>query len=591
MKPLIELAEWSKKKADFECNCGNIINTTYKVGILRHNCGECWKKNLHVGSRIRELVLLDDIKNHKKSDKVRWQCSCGQIKNIAIKSVLNGLTSSCGCKQIKANIGSCDYRKPLLIDLKELYNTKFHSLTIIDERSLCLHKGSETIVKVECDCGRIKNIKLGSVTRGYTKSCGECSYISYNKDTIFGSLKLLNTINIGSQSNQIIECLCKCGNTIKVRADHLLNNKTTSCGKCAEVMHKWWTTKSPIKPPCIISDSNEKYPLSHLISYFLNSKLEPTHGVNTLNKEIKMMCLYCNNIFKSRLTWIYHSKICSCGCISNRISKLNYAIKSWFPEAELEYKIGNFSFDVKIDKLLIECHGLRYHSNALKDTRVTRSIDRAKMQIAKNNGYSYIMIYEDEINNNGQLVKKYLEHKLHRKTSIGVKIRPQKLLLKRIEHIKASEFLNEYHYIGACSAKYHFGAYYDNELIAVMSFSNPSRQNIHGIEMKRYAVNNNYTICGLASWMLRNILNKHNINKPIVSYSDNRLHDGKLYEKLGFVKVGQTKQDYYWVKNNKRYHKSALRKPLNCDTTESELRTSQGYYRIYDLGKTKWVLF
>jgi hypothetical protein len=59
---------------------------------------------------------------------------------------------------------------------------------------------------------------------------------------------------------------------------------------------------------------------------------------------------------------------------------------------------------------------------------------------------------------------------------------------------------------------------------------------------------------------------------------------------VGFVYDGDVTLDYYWVKSNKRYHKSALRKPEGCEMTETQLRTSERYKKIWDLGKKRWVL-
>jgi hypothetical protein len=55
---------------------------------------------------------------------------------------------------------------------------------------------------------------------------------------------------------------------------------------------------------------------------------------------------------------------------------------------------------------------------------------------------------------------------------------------------------------------------------------------------------------------------------------------------------GEVCQSYYWVKNLNRYHKSGLRKKkseLKSNKTEYELREEQGFSRIWDLGKKRWV--
>jgi hypothetical protein len=76
-----------------------------------------------------------------------------------------------------------------------------------------------------------------------------------------------------------------------------------------------------------------------------------------------------------------------------------------------------------------------------------------------------------------------------------------------------------------------------------------------------------------------------------VSFSDNRLFSGAVYEKIGFKFDGKIRPDYYWCMNQKRFHKSGLRKKHGESVTESVLRQSQGYRKIWDLGKSRWVFY
>ena len=83
-----------------------------------------------------------------------------------------------------------------------------------------------------------------------------------------------------------------------------------------------------------------------------------------------------------------------------------------------------------------------------------------------------------------------------------------------------------------------------------------------------------------------------NSPKSIVSFSDNRLFSGKVYDAIGFTMDGSVKPDYYWIKGMHRHHKSGLRKKgleRNSGLTETQLREAQGYRKIWDLGKTRWV--
>lgn len=576
MTPLIVRKRHSHVKTEFICECGRRIFTTYRVGIKRKTCGECWKNNIFVGKRIRWLTLLESVEDKNKSNKVSWKCRCGIIKKIAIKSVLSGLTSSCGCKQISGNIGNCDNR-PKTKCLSEYYGKEYGGLKIIDDRKVPIRERAELRIKTQCVCGRDHWLMLGNLIRNKPKNCGKCNNISIDVGQQYGKLTVLeNAEDVSQHSDHKLKCQCSCGNTHFVAIKHLRN--TNSCGRCSEIMDKWWNKKEPLSTNTrsIIN----KYDLSILQEYFQGSMLQPIHGVSTMNSPISMRCLYCNSIFSSRLSWIYGNKTKSCGCISNNVSRLSYIIKSWFPSAKLEFSLSGYKFDALIGDILVECHGLRYHSQF----RDSRKIDIKKRNIAINNNYRYMMFFEDEIKSGKP--KQLLKHKLG--ISKQEKIRTNKLSFRSIDIDISRPFLDKHHYIGSCGAKYHYGAYYNDLLVAVMLFSHPVRQNIDGVELKRFCIDPKYKIYGLGSWMFkRSLLN--GITPPIVSYSDNRLHSGDLYLAIGFRKESCVRSDYYWVKGSKRYNKSGLRKPSGCVMTEKELRESQGYSMIWDLGKTKWV--
>ena len=578
----VTLTKGSHVRIPFICNCGNVVETSYRIGINRKDCGECWKKELIVDHKIRMLTLLEDVSKVNKSHKALWRCDCGIEKRISIKSILNGLTSSCGCKQIKPGVGNCDKRKSEKINITK-FNT--NGIIILDDKSL--YSNDDDLINCKCKCGKEFKRKWNSIYFGNNKSCGKCSYIK-KSDIInkkYGNLKVIHTTleEYGPYSEEYVNCECSCGLTSKHRFKFLHLGQTKSCGKCAQIMDEWWKYKPPIAINGTISQEN-KYNINYLEEYFTGSKLRPLYSVSTTTEPIKFECLFCKSIFTTQLSWLYHNKTKSCGCLTNNTSRLSSIIKNWFETSELEFSIGKYSYDIKIGNFLIECHGLRYHSTELRDSR---KIDIKKRLTAINNGYDYLMFYEDELIKHPEKVKSFLENKFN--THSKIKLRPQQLTFKEVTKKETSDFLNTYHYIGSVSAKRYFASYYNNELIGVMLFSKPTRQNIHGIELTRYCVNNNYKVYGLGSWMLKKTL-ELGIDLPIVSYSDNRLHSGGLYQKLGFVEVGQVRQDYYWVKNNKRFHKSSLRKPKSCEITETELRESENYHKIWDLGKTKWVL-
>jgi hypothetical protein len=102
----------------------------------------------------------------------------------------------------------------------------------------------------------------------------------------------------------------------------------------------------------------------------------------------------------------------------------------------------------------------------------------------------------------------------------------------------------------------------------------------------------NIIIFGLWSYCWKRVSQKF-LHSTIISFSDNRLHSGNVYQKMGFVNDRDIPPDYYWYKNGKRHHKSTLRKTDKEKTTgltETQLRQQQGYRKLYDLGKKRWIV-
>jgi predicted acetyltransferase len=85
----------------------------------------------------------------------------------------------------------------------------------------------------------------------------------------------------------------------------------------------------------------------------------------------------------------------------------------------------------------------------------------------------------------------------------------------------------------------------------------------------------------------------------VISYSDNRLFSGKMYEKLGFKLEHEVAPDYWYVtpgNNMERKHKSNFQKERlksmfeNYDEnlSESENCKNNSWYQVFDCGKKKW---
>jgi hypothetical protein len=98
-----------------------------------------------------------------------------------------------------------------------------------------------------------------------------------------------------------------------------------------------------------------------------------------------------------------------------------------------------------------------------------------------------------------------------------------------------------------------------------------------------------FRVHGIWSKILSIFIKNHE-SASIVTYSDNRLFTGGVYQKMNMFFDGEVKPDYDWIKGSKRFNKSHLRKHSESEISETTLRESQGYRKIWNHGRKRWIL-
>jgi len=114
-------------------------------------------------------------------------------------------------------------------------------------------------------------------------------------------------------------------------------------------------------------------------------------------------------------------------------------------------------------------------------------------------------------------------------------------------------------------------------------------------ELTRFCNLINCNVIGSASKLLNFFIKKYRPQK-IVSYSDVRLFNGELYNKLNFKKIHQSKPNYWYVIDDIRHNRFNYRKSIlvkhgfDKNKTEKEIMFERKIYRIYDCGNIRWEL-
>lgn len=245
--------------------------------------------------------------------------------------------------------------------------------------------------------------------------------------------------------------------------------------------------------------------------------------------------------------------------------------------------IKPFELDIYIPekKLAIEYCGLHWHGEIIKGVAASKS-HYNKFNKCREANIRLITIWSSEWDTRKEIIKAYLKNILG--FFDGMKLSAQKCKIKAVHKNAALKFLESNHIQGFCSGR-NIGLYYNDLLVAVLVY----KVNKNGIEICRYAADINTHVRGGFSRLVSNLPK----DKNIYTFSDNRLSNGNLYQKTGFVKEKEVKPSYWYFgkfSNGPLIHKFRLRRASKDDTsTEKERAMAQKLDRIWDCGLIKWV--
>lgn len=255
----------------------------------------------------------------------------------------------------------------------------------------------------------------------------------------------------------------------------------------------------------------------------------------------------------------------------------------------------NLELDILIPSknIAIEYHGLYWHSSKMNYDKYKH---RKKYDQCRTKGIRLIQIFEDEWLNKPELIKAKLLHILG--IEPDKKVFARKTQIDTISSSEANKFLEQYHSQGSSQAVKNLGLYYQEELIAVMTFCKP-RKILNQIseegtwELLRYATQSGIHVIGGASKLLSHFVKNMNPNK-IISWADLRWTDpdNNVYLALGFTLERESKVGVFFTNCAERKHRWGFRRPngLNQSISTKDYWESKGWFTITDAGQLKYSL-
>lgn len=234
--------------------------------------------------------------------------------------------------------------------------------------------------------------------------------------------------------------------------------------------------------------------------------------------------------------------------------------------------------------LCFEYNGSYWHSEHKVEENYhlnkTIQVEQLDFQLIHINEYAWI--------NKRQIV----ESRIRSLLGLTAKIFARKCTVQKIKYPK--QFLDANHLQGrGVPTGINYGLYYENMLVATMTFSKSRYRREYQYELIRYCSILNTTIIGGASKLLRAFERDYQPTS-IVSYANRDYSQGNLYQQLGFVCVDTTKPGYTYNKRGQElqlsrynFQKAKLEAVLdnyNSQLTELENMHNNNYYRVYDSG-------
>lgn len=334
------------------------------------------------------------------------------------------------------------------------------------------------------------------------------------------------------------------------------------------------------------------------------NNLDKRYILLNYGKELSLHCNHCNKDFSVSL--LNYQKRNRCGKIicticnplqentSSGENELFEYIQSIYNNGEIikndRSVLSGLELDIYLPELnlAIEYNGLFWHSSF----KVNSNYHYIKSIRCKEKGIHLIHVFEDDWIHKTDIVKSVIKNFIN--NSSNEKFFARKLICKKITNQSlVSWFLTDNHLLGA----FHittvvYGLYDQDQLISLMSFKELVKDS-GDYELQRYAIKKNVTVIGGANKLLSHFIKNCKNLKSIITYNDNSVFKGRVYEKLGFTYIRTNSPNYMYVNRNsaERISKQHFRKSkLNYSETETEFTLSHGFYKIYNAGNDVYYM-
>lgn len=256
---------------------------------------------------------------------------------------------------------------------------------------------------------------------------------------------------------------------------------------------------------------------------------------------------------------------------------------------EREYTLSKFSYDFKVNNILIEVDPFATHNSTWspfgESSIKKKDYHYNKSKAANDAGFRCIHIFDWD---DKQKIINILKPRQ--------RIFARNCTVSELDIPTAKQYLNEHHLQGYARDSIRLGLFYNNELVSCMTFGKPRYNKNYEYELIRFC--SHFQVVGGPEKLFKYFTNKY---KPtsIISYCDDSKFTGELYSKLGF-KYKDTTIGKHWYnpKFDSHITDNLLRQrgfdqlfgtSFGKGTRNSDLMKEHGFIEIYDAGQSSYI--
>lgn len=441
------------------------------------------------------------------------------------------------------------------------------------------HKDEKQYVKFNCKLHGTFNTKPSLLLQVCCcKECKKENSIKELKEKIEEVYGNGYQVSQNKENHKKIDIRCNKHNTVNsLWKQHLLKNKFI-CNECYKEKQQLLNKEHFFKKATELYNGFYSYIGKYKTSQEYITAICPIHGEfkvtpnDHLNKHSG--CPKCGNKLSNGENDIFDF----CKSLDNNIVQRD---KSVINPYELDIYIPN-------KKLAIEYNGLTWHSEQYKQNAKCYHLN--KTNLCKGKSIKLIHIFEDEWLEKNDIVKSMIEREISEMETV---IMVEECEIRKVSTKETTDFLEKNYIKGKHNSTYKYGLYYKNELLLLSTFKKKNRSNEYQLQCFCPKL---FTRVVNGEEKLLDIFIKEVNPKRITVNVDKRFSNGSEFERLGFIKIGETQPNYYYCNRQHRENKSKytkrklVKQGFDDNKTEHKIMNERGFYRIYDCGEDVFEL-